>query len=59
MDALTLTLAMLLSLTVGLAGARGALGFVLYLLEAGDGLPDRTAPVVPAPAPAANPATRS
>ena len=59
MDALTLTFAMLLSLTVGLAGARGALGVVLYLLEAGDGLPNRTAPVVSAPAPAANQRTHS
>jgi len=49
MDAVTLTFAMLLSLSIGLAGARGALGVVLYLLEAGHGVPNRGA-VVPAPA---------
>ena len=50
MDALTLTFAMLLSLSVGLAGARGALGVVLYLLEAGQGVPNRGPAVVPAQA---------
>jgi hypothetical protein len=50
MDALTLTFAMLLSLSVGLAGARGALGVVLYLLEAGYGIPNRPPSVAPAPA---------
>jgi hypothetical protein len=59
MDALTLTLAMLLSLTVGLAGARGALGVVLYLLEAGYGVPNRPAQVVPAAAPATSQTTHS
>ena len=48
MDALTLTLAMVLSLTVGLAGARGALGLVLYLLEASYRIPDSSPSVVPA-----------
>jgi hypothetical protein len=48
MDALTLTFAMVLSLSVGLAGARGALGLVLYLLEARHGGPDPTPSVVPA-----------
>ena len=59
MDALTLTFAMLLSLTVGIAGARGALGVVLYLLEAGYAVPSRPSPVVPAAAPAAGQTSRS
>jgi hypothetical protein len=59
MDALTLTFAMLLSLTVGIAGARGALGVLLYLLEAGYAVPNRPSPVVPATAPAANPTSHS
>jgi hypothetical protein len=48
MDVVALALAMVLSLSVGLAGARGALGLMMYLLEASDRIPDSPPSVVPA-----------
>ncbi len=55
MEVLTLTLAMVLSLTIGLASARGALVLVMYLLEARHGIGNTSASVVRATG--ANPAS--